>query len=101
MTRYTRLQSLRLLHDCSDCFRLEQHRRVGLAPTVKRRLCTTHTLNGHTGFFLKLPGGTYCVEKTRKPDKAEFQSKDIFSKSAILIRRMKQYEDLYPEFVYI
>jgi len=31
-------------HDCSDCFRLEQNRRVGLSPTGKRRLCTAHTL---------------------------------------------------------
>jgi hypothetical protein len=31
------------IHDCSDFFRLEQHRRVGFAPTEKRRLCTAHT----------------------------------------------------------
>ena len=37
-----RLQPLRYLHDCSDCFRLEQNRRVGFVPTEKRRLCTAH-----------------------------------------------------------
>ena len=39
---HQRLQPLRYLHDCSDCFRLEQHRRVGFTPTEKRRLCTAH-----------------------------------------------------------
>ncbi len=39
---HQRLQPLRYLHDCSDCFRLEQHRRVGFAPTEKRRLNTAH-----------------------------------------------------------
>jgi hypothetical protein len=39
---HQRLQPLRYLHDCSDCFRLLQNRRVGLAPTEKRRLCTAH-----------------------------------------------------------
>ena len=37
-----RLQPSRYLHDCSDCFRLERVRRVGLTPTGKRRLCTAH-----------------------------------------------------------
>jgi hypothetical protein len=52
MTLYIRLQSLRYLHDCSDCFRLEQHRRVGLSPTGKRRLCTAHTQSGSSAFYL-------------------------------------------------
>src|SRR3954469_6353998 len=33
-----RLQTFRLLHACSGCFRRERFRRVGLAPTGKRRL---------------------------------------------------------------
>ena len=37
-----RLQPCRYLHDCSDCFRRERVRRVGLTPTGKRRLCTAH-----------------------------------------------------------
>ena len=44
-----RLQSSRYLHDCSDCFRLEQVRRVGLAPTGKRRLVTAHANSVATG----------------------------------------------------
>jgi hypothetical protein len=35
------------LHDCSDCFWLEQYRWVGLSPTEKRRLCAAHTLIRH------------------------------------------------------
>ena len=42
---HRRLQPLRYLHDCSDCFRLEQNRRVGFAPTEKRRLNTAHAKN--------------------------------------------------------
>ena len=45
---HQRLQPLRYLHDCSDCFRLEQIRRVGFAPTEKRRLCTAHAKSGPT-----------------------------------------------------
>ena len=45
---HQRLQPFCYLHDCSDCFRLEQHRRVGFAPTEKRRLCTAHANNGHS-----------------------------------------------------
>ena len=41
-----RLQTFRLLHACSGCFRLERCRRVGLAPTGKRRLVTAHAING-------------------------------------------------------
>ncbi len=41
-------QPLRYLHDCSDCFRLEQHRRVGFAPTEKRRLSTAHARTRHS-----------------------------------------------------
>ena len=41
---HQRLQPLCYLHDCSDCFRLEQNRRVGFAPTEKRRLCTAHAI---------------------------------------------------------
>src|SRR5258707_215092 len=37
-----RLQTFRCLHACSGCFRLERFRRVGLAPTGKRRLLTAH-----------------------------------------------------------
>src|SRR3974390_3795715 len=37
----------RYLHDCSNCFRLERIRRVGLAPTGKRRLITAHPRCGH------------------------------------------------------
>jgi len=44
---HRRLQPLRYLHDCSDCFRLEQNRRVGFAPTEKRRLCTAHARTRH------------------------------------------------------
>jgi hypothetical protein len=40
-----RLQPLRYLHDCSDCFRLERLP-GGLAPTGKRRLSTAHTQTG-------------------------------------------------------
>ena len=48
---HRRLQPLRYLHDCSDCFRLEQHRRVGFAPTEKRRLCTAHARTRHSRFY--------------------------------------------------
>src|SRR5262249_9766991 len=42
VTAIRRLQPFRYLHDCSDCFRRERNRRVGLAPTGKRRLVTAH-----------------------------------------------------------
>ena len=45
---HRRLQLFRHLHDCSGCFRLER-RRVGLAPTGKRRLVTAHTSSGRSG----------------------------------------------------
>ena len=48
---HRRLQPLRYLHDCSDCFRLEQNRRVGFAPTEKRRLCTAHARRRHSHNF--------------------------------------------------
>jgi hypothetical protein len=41
-----RLQPLRYLHDCSDCFRLERLS-GGACTTGKRRLCTAHTHLGH------------------------------------------------------
>ena len=41
-----RLQPFRYLHDCSGCFRRERVRRVGLAPTGKRRLVTAHVESG-------------------------------------------------------
>jgi len=44
---HQRLQPLRYLHDCSDCFRLEQNSRVGFAPTEKRRLNTAHAKTRH------------------------------------------------------
>ena len=44
---HRRLQPFRHLHDCSGCFRLE-HRRVGFAPTGKRRLLTAHANSGHS-----------------------------------------------------
>src|SRR3954447_20805595 len=43
-----RLQTFRLLHASSGCFRRERLRRVGLAPTGKRRLVTAHP---HTRLF--------------------------------------------------
>jgi hypothetical protein len=43
-----RLQPLRYLHDCSDCFRLERNCRVGLSPTGKRRPCTAHANSCHS-----------------------------------------------------
>ena len=47
VTAIRRLQPFRYLHDCSDCFRLERNRRVGLAPTGKRRLFTAHADSGN------------------------------------------------------
>jgi len=52
-------QPLRYLHDCSDCFRLEQHRRVGFAPTEKHRLCTAHATFSHSRC------GCVCLECSR------------------------------------
>jgi hypothetical protein len=40
------LQTFRRLHACPGCFRLERFRRVGLAPTGKRRLLTAHVGSG-------------------------------------------------------
>jgi hypothetical protein len=48
VTAIRRLQPFRYLHDCSDCFRRERNRRVGLAPTGKRRLFTAHADSGHS-----------------------------------------------------
>jgi len=48
---HQRLQPFRYLHDCSDCFRLEQYCRVGFAPTEKRRLCTAHARMRHSRFY--------------------------------------------------
>src|SRR6202023_200238 len=47
VTAIRRLQPFRYLHDCSDCFRLERNRRVGLAPTGKARLFTAHADGSH------------------------------------------------------
>ena len=47
VTAVRRLQPFRYLHDCSDCFRLERNRRVGLPTTGKRRLSTAHAVSGH------------------------------------------------------
>ena len=53
VTANRRLQPFRYLHDCSDCFRLERNRRVGLAPTGKRRLFTAHADSGHSEVALE------------------------------------------------
>src|SRR3954453_8677198 len=50
VTANRRLQPFRYLHDFSDRFRRERFRRVGLAPTGKRRLCTAHAVSRHFEF---------------------------------------------------
>ena len=50
-----RLQPFRYLHDCSGCFRRERVRRVGLAPTGKRRLVTAHVGSRHGRGFRVQP----------------------------------------------
>src|SRR3954453_12642478 len=54
VTANQRLQPFRYLHDCSDRFRRERCRRVGLAPTGKRRLCTAHAESGRLRAELQL-----------------------------------------------
>ena len=60
VTAIRRLQPFRYLHDCSDCFRLERNRRVGLAPTGKRRLVTAHAETGHSRHHGRLNQSQHC-----------------------------------------
>src|ERR1700730_13705163 len=48
VTAIRRLQTLRLLHACSGCFRLERIAGWGLHPLEKRRLVTAHVGNGRS-----------------------------------------------------
>lgn len=61
------LQTFRHLHACPGCFRLE-HRRVGLSPTRKCRLCTAHTLCRHSAAnvaFLAAAGQVFHAARPR------------------------------------
>ena len=46
---YRRLQPLRYLHDCSDCYRPERFSRVGLSPTDKAPPWHAYAITGHLG----------------------------------------------------
>src|SRR6478736_3945941 len=62
VTANRRLQPFRYLHDCSDRFRRERCRRVGLAPTGKRRLCTAHADSSRSQGRRRAAGVDRCTE---------------------------------------
>src|SRR6516162_8756990 len=65
---HRRLQRLRCLHRCSDCYRAERSSsRVGFAPTVDHRLSTAHRINNLEAInkslrFLPVSGGFTVLE---------------------------------------
>jgi hypothetical protein len=74
---HQRLQPLRYLHDCSDCFRLEQHHRVGFAPTEKRRLNTAHANCGHS---------CLCINTSFMNNSLDYILRGVFEHAGVCLR---------------
>src|SRR6202023_814683 len=61
VTAIRRLQTLRLLHACSGCFRLERIAGWGLHPLEKRRLVTAHVGSGLSPRRIGMTGALACI----------------------------------------